>query len=321
MIQQATMPTRFLPGLPLLGFAVLAGALLWSYWPNWQSMAHEWEHDPVYSHGYLVPAFALILLWSRRQKLRGVRFDPDWLGGCSLLLLASIIRLAGAYFYFPWLEIISILPCLGGICLLLAGRSALAWSWPAIAFLFFMMPLPYSVETGMKQPLQRIATQGSTYVLQTLGCPAFSEGNIIVLRDKRLGVEEACSGLSMLLVFFALTTAMALVIRRPWWEKGLIILSAAPIAVIANVGRITSTGFLYQLGRSREAQLVFHDLAGWLMMPAGLLLVGMEILVLHRLIVPRQARQPLPLSLMPSVSASSYRTSRSAGNRRQRQKA
>jgi hypothetical protein len=50
-----------------------------------------------------------------------------------------------------------------------------------------MMPLPYSLATGMKQPLQRIATEGSTYVLQTLGCPAFAEGNIIVLKDKRLG--------------------------------------------------------------------------------------------------------------------------------------
>ena len=319
MIQPLTTFFRSIPGLRVLGFAVIGGGFLWSYWPNWQSMAHEWKHDPVYSHGYLVPAFALILMWSRRQKLNGARFDPDWVGGCLLLLSASIIRLAGAYFYFPWLEIISILPCLGGICLLLAGRSALAWSWPAIAFSFFMMPLPYSVETGMKQPLQRIATQGSTYVLQTLGCPAFSEGNIIVLRDKRLGVEEACSGLSMLLVFFALTTAMSLIIRRPWWEKVLIILSAAPIAVIANMGRITATGFLYQLGRSREAQLVFHDLAGWLMMPAGLLLVGMEIMALQRLIVARKARQPLPLNL-PS-SSPSYRTSRATGSRRQRQKA
>ena len=85
------------------------------------------------------------------------------------------------------------------------------------------------------------------------------------------------------------------------------------------MGRITATGFLYQLGRSREAQLVFHDLSGWLMMPAGLLLVGMEIMALQRLIVARKARQPLPLNL-PS-SSPSYRTSRATGSRRQRQKA
>jgi exosortase len=304
----------------VLGIVVLSASILWSYWPSWESMAHEWAHDPVYSHGYLVPAFALILLWSRRQKAISLVFDHDWLGGCILLTLASINRLAGAYFYFPWLETVSILPCLAGICLLLAGRSAFAWSWPAIAFLFFMMPLPYSLETGMKQPLQRIATQGSTYVLQTLGCPAFAEGNIIVLKDKRLGVEEACSGLSMLLVFFALTTAMALMIRRPLWEKCLLLLSAAPIAVIANVGRITLTGFLYQQGRSREAQLVFHDLAGWLMIPAGLLLIGIELIVLSRLMVTLKARQPLPLILAQSSSPPSYGTSRNAANRRQRQR-
>jgi exosortase len=310
-----------LPFTTIVGIATIGAALLWSYWPTWEDMAHQWAHNPVYSHGYLVPVFALILLWSRRQKLKDVGFHPNWLGGCFLLSVAVGIRLAGAYFYFPWLDTVSLLPCLAGLCLLLAGRDCFAWSWPAIAFLFFMVPLPYSLETGMKQPLQRLATQGSTYVLQTLGCPAFDEGNIIVLGGKTLGVEEACSGLSMLLVFFALATAVALIVRRPLWEKGIILVSAIPIAVAANVGRIVATGVLYQLGKSQEAQLVFHDLAGWLMMPLGLVLIGLEIMVLNHLIVTAKAGQPLSMALTHPALGQLPRGRNKASKRRRRQRA
>ena len=39
--------------------------------------------------------------------------------------------------------------------------------------------------------LQRLATEVSTYVLQTLGQPAIAEGNTILIRDFKLGIVEA----------------------------------------------------------------------------------------------------------------------------------
>ena len=312
------------PALPLtawLSAAALGVCLLWSYWPTLTAMAQAWSHDPVYSHGYLVPLFALVLLWTRRQELEEKSYQPDWAWGCFFLFLATALRLGGTYFYYPWFEAISLLPCLAGLCLLLAGRTGFAWSWPAIGFLFFMMPLPYRLETGMRQPLQRLATEVSTYVLQALGCPAYAEGNIIVLQNARLGVEEACSGLSMLLVFVALAAAVTMLIRRPLWEKGLILLSAIPIAVVANVGRIATTGLLFQLGKSREAQLVFHDLAGWLMMPLGLVMIGIELKVLAHLLVVPEASKPLPITLARPVSAPVNRVHGKPRKSRRRQQA
>jgi exosortase len=301
--------------------AALTVCVLWSYWPTLSAMAQAWSHDPVYSHGYLVPLFAVVLLWLRRQKLAGASFRPEWRWGCALLFLAVALRLGGTYFYYPWFEAISLLPCLAGLCLLVAGRSGLAWSWPAIGFLFFMMPLPYRLETGLRQPLQRLATEASTYVLQTLGCSAFAEGNVIVLKNMRLGVEEACSGLSMLLVFLALATAVAMLIRRPLWEKGLILASAIPIAIVANVARITATGVLFHLDKSHEAQLVFHDLAGWLMMPLGLVLIGVELKVLGRLLAVPQASKPLPIHLAHPTGMSSNGVKAKPRKRRRRQTA
>jgi exosortase len=195
------------------------------------------------------------------------------------------LRLAGAYWYVDWLEAVSLLPVLAGAALLLAGWPALRRAGLAIGFLGFMIPLPYRVETALAQPLQRVATSLSTYVLQTIGLPAVAEGNIILINEARIGVVEACNGLGMLLLFFAVAAGVALQVRRSWVERAILVASAAPIAVAANVTRITVTGLLHASAGSRWADAVFHDLAGWLMMPLALGLLWLELQVLSRLVI------------------------------------
>jgi exosortase len=279
-----------------IAFGGLALGVLWAYWPTLVAMGERWSRDPLYSHGYFVPVFSLVFLWLRRRELASAPKRSTW-WGVAFLFAGLLLRFTGAYFYFPWFDGISLLFCLTGLCLFLFGRKVFAVSWPAIAFLVFMLPLPYRLEVGMRQPLQKVATWGSTYALQTLGCSAFSEGNIITVNRTRMGVEDACSGLGMLLVFFALSTALAIFIKKPLWERILIFLSAFPIAIIANIIRITGTGVLYQMGQSATAQFVFHELAGWLMMPLALILLWIEMAILSRLLVVTDQARPSPLGL------------------------
>jgi exosortase len=184
---------------------------------------------------------------------------------------------------------------------LAGGWSVLGWSWPALAFLAFMVPLPFTIEISLAVPLRRIATELSTYALQTLGCPAVAEGNIILIDDMRLGVEEACSGLGMLMTFFALATALAMIVNAPLRDRLVLIVSAIPIAVGANVIRITATGVAYHLaGKDSElAKLIYHDLAGWLMMPLALAMLWIELKFLANLFIeePAAAKAPLPIGL------------------------
>lgn len=285
----------------LLILGGLAGCILWSYWPVLATMTAKWTRDPQYSHAYLVPVFAAVLLWLRRKELIAAARTPSW-WGLPVLLAGTALRFAGTYYYFEWLEAISLLPVLLGAALLLGGWAALRWSWPAVAFLVFMVPLPYRVETGLARPLQNIATTAATYALQTLGRPALAEGNVIILNDARIGVVEACNGLGMLLVFFALTTGVVLVIRRSVTDKLLLLLTTAPIAVFVNVIRITLTGVLYETAGSRWAELVFHDLAGWLMMPMALGLLWLELHILSRVFVevaPVRHVPPVGLDRVP----------------------
>jgi exosortase len=264
---------------------LILASVAWAYWATFADIADRWATDPQYSHGFLVPAFSAYLLWSRRDRLAGSDIRPRW-WGLGLVALGGALRLTGYVFYQPWLDSGSLLVVLAGLVAAAGGRNLLTWAAPALLFLAFMIPLPHRAQTLLGGRLQSVATSASTYALQTLGVPAVAEGNVILLTDTRLGVVEACSGLTMLVTFFALAVGLAIVAPRGWVVKAVLILSAAPIAVLANVTRITVTGVLFEANQSDLARVVFHDLAGWLMMPLGLTMLLAELYVMDRAVVP-----------------------------------
>jgi exosortase/archaeosortase family protein len=104
----------------------------------------------------------------------------------------------------------------------------------------------------------------------------------------------------MLLTFFALATAVVLVVKRPVWQRVIILASAAPIAVASNVTRITVTGILHQTVSSEVANKVFHDLAGLLMMPLALGMLMLELNLLNRLLIPVDRAAPMPRGVLPT---------------------
>jgi exosortase len=242
----------------------------------------------------VVPVLALLVLWRRGRFPAGAR-PSGW--GVALLLAGAAVRLTGVYFYLDWLDAASLLPTLAGLCLLGGGWPALRWAWPAVVFLCFMLPLPYQAEMLLAHPLRRLATRASTFALQTLGLPALAQGNVVVIDDLKIGVVEACSGLGMLMTFFALSTAVALAIRRPFFDRAVVFLSAVPIGLLMNVLRITVTAVLFRTAGPAVAGAVFHDLAGWVMMPLALAVLWLELRLLARLFVEPERTGPVPLRL------------------------
>jgi len=286
-----------LAGRPMaLPAALLAVALLWSFWPTLGFLAERGSSDPQYSHGFLVPIFAAVVL-ARRPKPWPMG-KPEPLGLLALALALAPRRYTGRL-DMGGLDAMCMLAALAGTVLLVGGRDVLRWSWPGILFLGFMIPLPYGLEQSVALPLRRSATVAATYVLQTLGYPALAEGNIIRIGALRLGVIDACSGLGMLMTFFALATLLALTLPGPRLDRCLLIVSAAPIAVFANVLRVTLTAVAYAGFGATNFQAV-HDVLGWLMMPLALILLWLEFQYLRRLLIP-VSDEPLTVSLTPWV--------------------
>jgi exosortase len=276
--------------------AALLAVLIASHWGTIGQMIERWTRDPQYSHGFVVPVFALVVLWSRRKMVERLTWQPAWLG-LGLLVVGAIMRFLAVQSDIEPLDALSLLPTAFGLVLLVGGWSVLGWSWPALAFLAFMIPLPFTIESALALPLRRVAAQMSTFSLQTLGCPAAAEGNIIFIEDIRLGVEEACSGLGMLMTFFALAAALAMIVNAPLHDRLILVASAIPIALLANVIRITATGVAYHLGgqESPLAAMIYHDLAGRLMMPMALAMLWLELKFLSHLFVDEPETGPLPI--------------------------
>jgi exosortase len=210
--------------------------------------------------------------------------------------MGAALQLAGGYFGVEWFVGLALLPYLGGLALLLGGWRTLGWAWPSVAFLAFMVPLPWRIETALGPPLQYLATEASTYLLQSLGFMAFAEGNVIQLGEARIGVVEACSGLSMLITFIALSTAAALVVKRPLLDRLVLVASSVPVALLANIARICLTGILHETVGGHAPSTFYHDLAGWVMMPLALLLYWLEIAVLSRLLIDAWHEPPAALA-------------------------
>lgn len=288
---------RIAPGLAISS-ALFAVALIGTYWTPLVSLVGRWWSDDDYVYGFLVPIFAGVILWVRRDMVASLT-PRSSLWGLALIALGGWMRWVSAYYYFALVDPLSLVPMLAGIVLFVAGWRALRWAAPAIAFLTFMVPLPGMAAGLMGHPLQRIGTLVSTYALQTMGFWAVAHGNVIQLSETQLGVVEACSGLRMMMLFFAVCFAAAFLVKRPLLDRVVILLSAAPIAVLANVARIVATGMLHELVSAQAGDTLFHDLAAWFMMPLAVVVLWVEMGLLDRLLVKPELPGRLALSPVP----------------------
>jgi exosortase len=275
---------------------VSAVGLGWAYSSSLAMLVDRWSRDDNYSHGFLVLPVAAAILWRRRARLDGLALAPSWWGVAGLAAL-----LAARSWLFErddqWLEAATIPMAAASVALALGGRGLLGWAWPAIAFSWFMLPLPTQLNTAMAGPLQSLATLGSVTLLRATGLPVISQGNVIIVGGERLEVARACNGLSMLLSFATLVAAMVALVDRPARERVALVLGVVPVALLCNVLRIVATAWATHLaGHAVDAA---HDWAGLAMMPAALALMWLEVRILSWVVVevdPAGPTRPAPLA-------------------------
>lgn len=274
--------------------AVLLLAVLgWVYWPTLIDLYEIWTTSPDYSHGMLVPFFSAWLLFRHSPNPHAV-YRPWPIIGFTGLMIAMGCRLLGAGTSFLPLEGLSLVFALASLVLIGGGWTAMRRCWQALFFLVFMIPLPYEFSRAMGAELQRIATMCSTFLLRCCGQPAIAEGNRILIENVTLNVVEACSGLRMLMTFIAFSIGAVFVMERHWIVKGIVLLSAVPIALATNVLRISATGLAHVWLPEGEQKIKImdfvHDFNGWMMMPIGLLFLLVELWVLKHLLIEQAAR-------------------------------
>lgn len=128
--------------------------------------------------------------------------------------------------------------------------------------------------------MQLFASALTENVVYAIGIPIFREGNVLHLAETSLEVVAACSGLRSLMTMFALSGALAFLSKLTTWRKWLLFFSAAPIAIAANIMRLSATAVLAAHYGPGVAHGFLHDFSGMVVFVIGLaMLIGVNSLL------------------------------------------
>lgn len=174
------------------------------------------------------------------------------------LILFVLANAAAEYFTLR----LSLIITLAGMVWLLFGRRFASDIWFELTFLAFMIPLPYVIYYAATFPMQLFATKVTVAILHIIGMSAVQQGNIIHLPGYSLEVAEACSGLRSLISLLALGAVYARMTQKGLPRQLILFISTVPIAIAANIFRVTFTAVGAYAVSKELAEDFLHELSG-----------------------------------------------------------
>lgn len=278
-------------GLVALGFVGLFWRLIWTQHLHSRDKPEDW------GHAYLMPFFAAWLIWRRREELSRCATSTFWPA------LTPILLGIACYLYFVvgfpnhMFQGYAAILVLESLVLLLLGPAVFRRVFLPIACVGLGITISEAVMIKITFPLQLVASKGAWLLMSITqwigGYTVEVEGNTLRIvtasgKEVPLNVAEACSGMRMLIAFYALAAGVALVASRRWWERIAIVLLAAPVAVLMNVIRVAVLGWLSILDPSFSAGDA-HMLVGTLLLIPSLGLYLAAVWACGRIIVDPEA--------------------------------
>jgi exosortase len=275
------------PWLAWCPYAAIAVLLAVIYYRVITKLVYDWYTIPDYSHGFLVPFFALFLLWDKRKTLRNTPVQQSWCG-IPLVVFAIVVLILGVYGVELFTARISFVFLLAGLIWTLFGSLMLRELRFPLLVLVLAIPFPTILFNQITFPLQLFASRIASDILPLLGVPVLLEGNVIQLPVMKLEVAEACSGIRSLMSLFTLAVFYGYFLERSTGRRLFLALASIPIAVAANVLRIVGTGLCVQYWDPDKALGFFHEFSGWVMFVISLACLYL-VHRLMRLISPAKA--------------------------------
>ncbi len=257
-------------------------------------LVHDWIDLPDFSHGFLIPFFALFLIWDRREILRQTHIAPAW-AGLTLVAFSLFVLLVGVFGADLFLSRISFVLLSAGLIWTMAGSRMLSETKFILLVLLLAIPLPTLIFNQITFPLQLLASQMASALLPLAGVPVLREGNVIQLPAMQLEVAEACSGIRSLLSLFTVAVIYGYFLEHTTWRRVVLALASVPIAIAANVIRIFGTGLCVQYWNPDKAVGFFHEFSGWLMF-----LVSLGSLYLVHTAMNLARPEPKPSTVQPA---------------------
>ena len=246
----------------LLWHAAALAVLLLGFGGALSALVRHWLGQEEYSHGFLIVGVSVLLLWARRRALADNIGQPSW-AGAAVVLFALALHAVGVLSASLIFSQIAFVIALLGVALAVGGYSLLRVVLIPVLFLLFAIPLPSFVEAALTERLELVSLDLGAFVIGLFGIPVYIDGNIIDMGNYQLQVVEACSGLRYLYPLFSLSFLAAYLFHSALWQRGLVFLSAIPIAIGMNGLRIGLVGLSVNIWGNQAADGALHFFEGW----------------------------------------------------------
>ncbi|MEO0796067.1 MAG: exosortase/archaeosortase family protein [Verrucomicrobiota bacterium] len=261
-----------------------APLLLWVL--LWTQLAHEWMVNDQYGYALFVPFLGAYLLF-RRWEDRPDAVPPK--RGSALiigvLLVGSIIALYPLKIIFDANADWRMVSWTQGGCAMLVtlafifhwgGRPWVFYFLPALAYWLFAIPWPTGIENPVVDNLMSLVAGWVVVSSNLLGIFAERSGNIIVLSNGTVSVQEACSGVRSLQSTLMAAYFLGELLRFSWPLRIGMIIAGCLLAILFNFVRTLTLTIVTAREGGEVMQDRWHDPAGYLvfvMSVVGLLLI------------------------------------------------
>jgi len=240
---------------------LLVGELVVLYAPTTKFLWERWTVDVWHNaHGALVPPVVAYLIYRELARFRGAPPTSNaW--GFVLLIPALAVQALDAGMHTQLLSAASILLVLPALSLLLLGAARTRAILFPLLFLSAALPIPLGMTERIHMVLRLFATGASGSIVSWLGIPVFAEGTTLYLAPGPLEISDACSGFSTL--YAAAAVACLTAYTAPTTaRKLLVVASAAPLAIAANILRIVILTVLVVWKGAWVLDTYLHPLSG-----------------------------------------------------------
>ena len=257
--------------------------ILWfvAFIPIYPSLVSTWLNHSDNSHGILVPFISAYFIWQKKEQLRTAEISSSNWGLLILALSMALYLLSYAGDVSVAARAMIIFSLIGLVQFTLGKKILRTILFPLI-FLLFMVPIPDSVLGLVSFPLQLFATKVSTFVIQLFSIPVYREGNMVYFANTQLEVAEACSGIRSIVSYLMLSIIFMYLLDKGWGRRFILLCSSIPLALLANIIRISGTGILAHFYGDRVARGFLHEFSGLAVFAFGFVLLFLEYLWLDR---------------------------------------
>ncbi|MCE5199276.1 MAG: exosortase C-terminal domain/associated protein EpsI [Armatimonadota bacterium] len=244
------------------------------YAPTFVYLWNRWLHDSQYSLAFLVPFVSGYFIWRLWKQATSTRVDASpW--GLGLIIAALLMHFVGTLLDVAVISGMSILVLLLGVCLHFRGSGFTKVLWFPLAYTVFMVPIPEGIIDLVGFPMQLWASMSTEKLLNLIGLEVFREGVRLVVGSFDFQVAAACSGMSSLVALVGVTAVFAYMTKLPAWLKWVLFFLSLPIALIANVVRITTIALVGYRWGADVAMNMYHDWSSPMLFMVAILLLAL----------------------------------------------